>query len=178
MHEVSNLNIAYSEISIKISTAPKNEALKFTGIADLKSILFIKEYINTLPKARKIVKNKDIESNLEQLSKGEKILDSHLEHVEDSIGETITITFTIALKNSSGKELKTLMIIKDIPEEFMHPAIVDTTQGFAEILRPRLIWHIRTLESQRKAILKFKLRIKLETTELRNTGPISMLYCQ
>ena len=173
---------------------------------EIKNLLLVQEYVNTLPEADNVLNLRDIETNLlkakDKTSKaGAKVkeLVTPVEEEEEEEDETLedggtasdgyslqafgisidkenTVTFAIAMRNLFAKAIKNVKVVKNIPEDFSNPVIRDTTEGRAEVEGNKVVWNIEKLMPETTVLMKFTCSILVTDITKRKTGTIDVTY--
>ena len=172
---------------------------------EIKNLLLVQEYVNTLPEADNVLNLRDIETNLlkakDKTSKAgakvkERVTPVEEEEEEDetledggtasdgyslqafgiSIDKENTVTFAIAMRNLFAKAIKNVKVVKNIPEDFSNPVIRDTTEGRAEVEGNKVVWNIEKLMPETTVLMKFTCGILVTDITKRKTGTIDVTY--
>ena len=172
---------------------------------EIKNLLLVQEYVNTLPEADNVLNLRDIETNLlkakDKTSKAgakvkERVTPVEEEEEEDetledggtasdgyslqafgiSIDKENTVTFAIAMRNLFAKAIKNVKVVKNIPEDFSNPVIRDTTEGRAEVEGNKVVWNIEKLMPETTVLMKFTCSILVTDITKRKTGTIDVTY--
>ncbi|TFG24571.1 MAG: hypothetical protein EU532_12465 [Promethearchaeota archaeon] len=209
LKNIESTNLKSADISIQelgTSDDTNIDSREFEISGEAKSLLLVKEYINTLPDADNILNINDIETDLMKLkdktAKAEKLAEEEEEEEEDeeeeeeeedeeddagteeyslesfgiSIDKENTVTFAIAMVSLFEKPIRNVKVVKNIFPEFSNTRIEDTTIGNAELEGDQLIWTIDVLEPQYTVICKFTSQITVNDIQARKTGIIDVSY--
>ncbi len=191
---IEKTNLESGEIHIKelgTEEEDKVSAQEFELKGEATNLLVVKEYINTLPDADNILSIEAIKKNLDTLASktkekknteetGEKKEtsedDSGLEAFGISIAKDVNVTFAIAIKSLFDQPVKSIKVIKNIPDEFINVGIKGATAGTAEPKKQQIEWNIDELDPQNVVMLNFTATIKVETIEAKKTGTLEVTY--
>ena len=170
---------------------------------EIKNLLLVQEYVNTLPEADNVLNLRDIETNLlkakDKTSKAGAKVKERVTPVEEeeeegeedggtasdgyslqafgiSIDKENTVTFAIAMRNLFAKAIKNVKVVKNIPEDFSNPVIRDTTEGRAEVEGNKVVWNIEKLMPETTVLMKFTCSILVTDITKRKTGTIDVTY--
>jgi hypothetical protein len=203
LENIESTNLESGEIHIRelgVTDEDRVHSQEFTISGEAKSLLIIKEYINTLPNADDILNINDIDSHLATIQGGvaEKVVDDSDDEVTyddddedydgaaaedasmESYGISIdvenTVTFAIAMRSQFENPIKDVKIVKNIPAEFSNTIIKDTTVGMAELEGDQIVWTVDELEPESTALLKFTADILVNTIDPVRTGTIEVMY--
>jgi len=209
LKNIQSTNLKSAEISIQelgITDNDNIDSREFQISGEAKSLLLVREYINTLPDADNILNVNDIETDLMKLkdktAKAGKLPEKKVEEKEEeeeeeeeededtdagaeeyslesfgiSIDTENTVTFAIAVLSLFEKPIKNVKVTKNIPADFSNTRVTDTTIGNAELEGDQLIWTIDVLPPQTTVLCKFTSEIMVSDIEARKTGTIEVTY--
>ena len=172
---------------------------------EIKNLLLVKEYVNTLPEADSVLNLRDIESDLLKAKEktstaGTKVKERSTiveeeEEEEDystdggsatddfslqafgiSIDKDNTVTFAIAMRSLFEKPIKNVRVTKNIPGDFSNPVVMDTSVGRADVEGKKIVWNIEKLMPQTTVLLKFTCGISVNDIAKRKTGTLEVTY--
>ena len=118
----------------------------------------------------------DIEDVGETWGDGGTLVETGLEAFGISIDKENVVHFAIALRSLFDKSVSNLKVVKNIPDDFTNPVIVDTTEGRANIEGKQIVWTIDKLAQEYTVILKFTCNIMVTDITKRRTGTIEVSY--
>ena len=118
----------------------------------------------------------DIEDVGETWGDGGTLVETGLEAFGISIDKENVVHFAIALRSLFDKSVSNLKVVKNIPDDFTNPVIVDTTEGRANIEGKQIVWTIDKLAPEYTVILKFTCNIMVTDITKRRTGTIEVSY--
>jgi len=198
LSNIESTNIKDPQIKIRelgVEEDDNIDSRDFEISGEPKSLLLIKEYINTLPDADNILNISDLEKDLlsEGSESGESTevsddteddeisgdggeVEASLESYAISIDKDNIVTFAIALQSKFDNPITNVKVIKNLPEDFTSTMVVDTSIGLTETEGNQLIWTIDELEPEITALLKFTSNIMVSDIETRKTGTIEVSY--
>ena len=170
-----------------------------TNSCDIKNLLIVKEFISTLPNADDVLNINDIETELlklkdkksevsskpatpskepivEEEEEGEtwedggSLAEAGLESFGISIDKENTVAFAIALRSLFDKPLSNIKVVKNIPDDFKNPVIIDTTEGRANIEGDKIVWTIdKEMNEERTKkiirLLEYEIENKKEASD-------------
>jgi len=205
LKNIESTSLKSDKIEIKelgISDDDNVESQEFEISGEAKSLLLVKEYINTLPDADNILNINDIETDIlklkDQTATAEKLEEEEEEEEEEdededeetdagaedyslesygiSIETENTVTFAIAMISLFEKPVRNVTVTKNIPADFSNTRVTDTTIGNAELEGDQLIWNIDVLDPDTTVLCKFTTEIMVSDIETRKTGTIEVTY--
>ncbi len=194
--------IKIRELGIDKDTNTYEEDFVIKG--EIKNLLLVKEYVNTLPEADSVLNIRDIESDLlkakDKTSKaGTKVKErsTNVEEEEEedystdggtaadefslqafgiSIDKDNTVTFAIAMRSLFEKPIKNVRVTKNIPGDFSNPVVMDTSVGRADVEGKKIVWNIEKLMPETTVLLKFSCGISVNDITKRKTGTLEVTY--
>ena len=107
---------------------------------------------------------------------GGTLVETGLEAFGISIDKENVVHFAIALRSMFDKPVSNIKVVKNIPDDFTNPRIVDTTEGRANIEGKQIVWTIDKLAPEYTVILKFTCNIMVTDITTRRTGTIEVIY--
>jgi len=205
LKNIESTSLKSDKIEIKelgVTDDDNVESQEFEISGEAKSLLLVKEYINTLPDADNILNINDIETDIlklkDQTATAEKLPEEEEEEEEEeededeetdagaedyslesygiSIDTENTVTFAIAMISLFEKPVRNVTVTKNIPADFSNTRVTDTTIGNAELEGDQLIWNIDVLDPDTTVLCKFTTEIMVSDIETRKTGTIEVTY--
>jgi len=203
LKNIESTSLKSEKIEIKelgVSDDDNVESQEFEISGEAKSLLLVKEYINTLPDADNILNINDIETDIlklkDQTATAEKLPEEEEEEEDEdedeetdagaedyslesygiSIDTENTVTFAIAMISLFEKPVRNVTVTKNIPADFSNTRVTDTTIGNAELEGDQLIWNIDVLDPDTTVLCKFTTEIMVSDIETRKTGTIEVTY--
>lgn len=200
LKNIESTSLKSDKIEIKelgVTDDDNIESEEFEISGEAKSLLLVKEYINTLPDADNVLNINDIETDIlklkDQTAKAEKLPEKEEEEDEDeetdagaeeyslesfgiSIDTENTVTFAIAMISLFESPIRNITVTKTIPADFSKTRVTDTTIGNAELEGDQLIWTIDVLDPETTVLCKFTSEIMVSDIEARKTGEIEVTY--
>ncbi|NVM36008.1 MAG: hypothetical protein HWN81_10455, partial [Candidatus Lokiarchaeota archaeon] len=107
---------------------------------------------------------------------GGTLVETGLESFGISIDKENVVHFAIALRSMFDKPVSNIKVVKNIPDDFTNPRIVDTTEGRANIEGNQIVWTIDKLAPEYSVMLKFTCNIMVSDITKRRTGTIEVTY--
>jgi len=107
---------------------------------------------------------------------GGTLAETGLESFGISIDRENVVHFAIALRSLFDKTVSNIKVVKNIPDDFTNPVIVDTTEGRANIEGKQIVWTIDKLAPEYTVMLKFTCKIMVTDIIKRRTGTIEVTY--
>ena len=201
LKNIESTSLKSDKIEIKelgVTDDDNVESQEFEISGEAKSLLLVKEYINTLPDADSILNINDIETDIlklkDQTATAEKLPEEEEEDEDEdeetdagaedyslesygiSIDTENTVTFAIAMISLFEKPVRNVTVTKNIPADFSNTRVTDTTIGNAELEGDQLIWNIDVLDPDTTVLCKFTTEIMVSDIETRKTGTIEVTY--
>ncbi len=107
---------------------------------------------------------------------GGTLAETGLESFGISIDRENVVHFAIALRSLFDKPVSNIKVVKNIPDDFTNPVIVDTTEGRANIEGNQIVWTFDKLAPEYTVMLKFTCNIMVTDIIKRRTGTIEVTY--
>ncbi|MFX1364814.1 MAG: hypothetical protein ACFFCE_15555 [Promethearchaeota archaeon] len=130
---------------------------------------------NEKPKVEEEEEEED-EDEGETWGDGGTLTQEGLESFGISIDKDNLVHFAIVLRSMFDKPVSNIKVIKNIPNDFTNPRIVDTTEGSANIEGTQIVWTIDKLAPEYTVMLKFTCNIMVTDITKRRTGTIEITY--
>ncbi len=173
--DLESENIKIQELGITDEDNVDTREFKITGEAQ--NLLLVKEYINTLPDASKILNSSDLETNILKLKEEDDTEDTtSLESFGISMNQLNNVSFAIAMHSLFEKDINEVSVVKTVPDGFENISTDRPSIGDVSIDGNQITWTIDELEPESTAILIFTADIQIEEKGAVKTGPIEVNY--
>ncbi len=173
--DLESENIKIQELGITDADNTDSREFKITGEAQ--NLLLVKEYINTLPDAGKILNSSDLESDILKLKEEDDTEDTtSLESYGISMNQLNNVSFAIAMHSLFEKDINEVSVVKTVPEGFENINTDRPSIGTVDIDGNQITWTIDALEPESTTILTFTADIQIEAKGAVKTGPIEVNY--
>ncbi len=186
LKNIEGTNLKSEEIKIiELGTDKDNnvDSRDFKLSGEAKNLLLVKEYINSLPDADRVLNRRDIERDLDRIEEEEIEEEStssqafNLESYAIPIQKENPVHFTIAIKNLFPSAVKNIELTKEIPNDFLDVNITDTSAGYADVGEGQIVWTIEEkIPSGSTILLKFNASVMAESIDKISTGTIDVKY--
>ena len=173
--DLESENIKIQELGITDEDNVDTREFKITGEAQ--NLLLVKEYINTLPDASKILNSSDLETDILKLKEEDDTEDTNsLESFGISMNQLNNVSFAIAMHSLFEKDINEVSVVKTVPDGFENISTDSPSIGDVSIDGNQITWTINELEPESTAILIFTADIQIEEKGAVKTGPIEVNY--